>query len=270
LVDGFFECPDFFELPVDDDPARRLWVIHAGDGQYLVGNFDGRRFSLLPGATTGKHRLWHGNFYAGQSYSNVPDGRRIQIGWGQGITFPGMPFNQQMTVPCRLTLRTISSGPDGREQIRLFTEPVKELESLRKPGSHKTWTDLALAIDANPLKDFSGDLFEILATIEAKPGQTVPVEVNLRGIPLRYDPADDELRCKDVKAPLAAENGLVKLRILLDRGSIEVFGNDGRVALSVGIAPEAANHSLGVRSIGGAAMLKSLEIFELDSAWTAP
>lgn len=270
LVDGFYECPDLFELAVDDDPARRLWVIHAADGQYLVGNFDGRRFSVSPGASTRKHRLRHGNFYAAQSYSNVPDGRRIQIGWANGITFPGMPFNQQMTVPCRLTLRTVAPGSDGREQIRLFAEPIKELETLRKAESRKSWSDLALDADANPLQDLSGDLFEILATIEVKPGRTAPVEFNLRGIPLTYDPTASELRIKDVKAPLAAEEGLVKLRILLDRGSVEVFGNDGRVAISVGIAPEAANRSLGVRSIRGAARLKSLEVFELESAWTGP
>ncbi len=104
-VDNFYECPDLFELPIDDNPAQRLWVLYAADGQYLIGNFDGRRFTVLPGASARKHRLWHGNFYAAQSYSNAPDGRRIQVGWGQGIEFPGMPFNQQMTVPCRLTLR---------------------------------------------------------------------------------------------------------------------------------------------------------------------
>jgi fructan beta-fructosidase len=269
IVDNFFECPDLFELPIDDNPDQRLWVIHAADGQYLVGNFDGRRFTILPGAPTKKHRLWYGNFYAAQSYSNVPDGRRIQIGWGQGIEFPGMPFNQQMTVPCRLTLRTVGEDRDGRPEVRLFAEPVKELESLRKADSRKSWSNLSLDANANPLKAISGDLFEILATIESNGDHKAPVEFNLRGTTLTYDPSAGELRCKNIKAPLAANNGQVKLRILLDRGSIEVFGNDGRVAISVGITPDAQNRSIGVRSIGGPATLKSLEVFELESAWPA-
>ena len=101
-IDGFFECPELFELPVDGDcPARRLWVLYAADGEYRLGQFDGQRFA----PETGKLRVWYGNFYASQTFSDAPDGRRIQIGWANGIAFPGEPFNQQMTVPCELTLR---------------------------------------------------------------------------------------------------------------------------------------------------------------------
>jgi len=270
VADNFYECPDLFELPVDDNPGHRLWVLHAADGQYLLGNFDGRRFTVLPGASTRKHRLWYGNFYAAQSYSNTPDGRRIQIGWGKELehsSSPGMPFNQQMTVPVRLSLRTISPDSEGRERIRLFAEPVKELESLRKVESRKAWSDMSLSGDTNPLKDLSGDLFEILATIELRPDLTSPVEFRLRGIPVVYDPAAKNLRCGKVSAPLSDEDGLIRLRILLDKGSIEVFGNDGRVAMSVGITPNLADHALGLRSLGGSAFLKALEVFPLESAW---
>lgn len=269
VLDGFYECPDLFELPVDGNPGRRLWVVHAADGQYLIGNFDGRRFTIAPGSSTAKQRLWYGDFYAAQTYSNTPDGRRIQIGWGNGIAFPGMPFNQQMTVPCLLTLRTGAPGPDGAERIHLHAEPVQELETLRKPGSRRVWSKLDLDSSSNPLKDCSGDLFEILATVETAPDRAGAVEFNLRGIPLTYDPKAGELRCKDVKAPLPAEEGRVKLRILLDRGSIEAFGGGGRTAVSVGISPADADRSIGVRSIGGAARLASLEVFELESAWPA-
>ena len=31
-IKGFYECPDLFELPVDGDPARTLWVVHGGSG----------------------------------------------------------------------------------------------------------------------------------------------------------------------------------------------------------------------------------------------
>ena len=93
----------------------------------MLGDFDGQAFHV----TSGKDKLqvWYGNFYAAQSFSNTPDHRRIQIGWANGVTFPGMPFNQQMTIPVELTLR---SSDDG---LRLFAEPVQELSFAAGPES---------------------------------------------------------------------------------------------------------------------------------------
>src|SRR4051812_23920716 len=85
-IDDFFECPDLFELRVGFTKESR-WVLCAADGKYLIGSFDGKAFTR----ESGKHQLWYGNFYAAQTFDNAPDGRRIQIGWAQGVTFPGMP-----------------------------------------------------------------------------------------------------------------------------------------------------------------------------------
>ena len=39
-IDGFFECPDLFELPVNEKPENKKWVLYAADGKYLTGDFD--------------------------------------------------------------------------------------------------------------------------------------------------------------------------------------------------------------------------------------
>src|SRR5579871_4253572 len=44
-VPGCGECPDFFEMPVGDDPNNRKWVFTAANGHYLIGAFDGRQFT---------------------------------------------------------------------------------------------------------------------------------------------------------------------------------------------------------------------------------
>ena len=43
-VDFGFECPDFFELPLDGQESNRKWVLQDANGSYLVGSFDGKTF----------------------------------------------------------------------------------------------------------------------------------------------------------------------------------------------------------------------------------
>ena len=119
---GFYECPDLFELPVEGDARPDA-----------LGAVRGRRRSTCSASSTASaSRPSAASIGSGTATSTPrrpsatrPDGRRVQIGWGKGIAFPGMPFNQQMTVPCELTLRTTPDGP------RMFARPVKELEGLR-------------------------------------------------------------------------------------------------------------------------------------------
>jgi fructan beta-fructosidase len=252
-IDGFFECPDLFELPVEGETGRSRWVLHAADGKYLLGAFDGSNFR--PDFHE-KRTLWYGNFYAAQSFNNVPDGRRIQIGWGQGITFPGMPFNQQMTVPCRLTLRACEDGP------RLFAEPVAELDRLHREGTSRA--DLMLEPD-RPEPLATGDLLDIRAEFEV--GSASSFGMVLRGTSVRYDAARRALSCRDRTAPLEPIAGRIRLRALLDRGSIEVFGNDGRVALSVGVIPPDDDRACTLFSRGAPTKLRSAQVFTMASAW---
>jgi fructan beta-fructosidase len=257
-IEGFFECPDLFMLPVAGPSDQSYWVLHAADGKYVLGEFDGREFK----SSTGKDKLQlrYGNFYAAQSFSNAPGSRRIQIGWGQGITFPGMPFNQQMTVPVDLSLRPSASG------VRLFARPVRELESLRS-ASH-SWKDFEVTGEADALEKLKGDLFEIQVLFEAARG--TPLVLNLRGTPLVYDPARHELICKSVRAPVSPIDGTIRLHVFLDRGSIEAFANDGRVAMSVAAVPDEGNHSISVVSRNGPVTIRSLTVHELRSAWQSP
>ena len=113
-----------------------------------------------------------------------------------------------------------------------------------------------------------GDLFDIRAEFE--PADAEAFGFTVRGVPVIYDVKKQEITCKDVTAPLKPEDGKVRLRLFVDRGSIEIYGNGGRVALSVGVIPADDNHSLEVFSRGGATRLRSLEAFEMKSAWEAP
>lgn len=251
-IDGFFECPDLFPLEVVGDTPATKWVLYAADGEYMLGDFDGKTFRP---DEPGKQRLWYGNFYASQTYDNAPDGRRVQIGWGRGIEFPGMPFNQQMTVPVDLTLRATPDGP------RLLARPVDEIESLQT--SSRSWPPII--VDSERILDVEGDLFDIQADITMDAADAAGVIV--RGVPITFDKTKNELSCRGTTAPLRARNGIVRLRILADRGSIEIFGNDGEVAVSQAVISATDDQSVKVFATGGRATFSKLRVTKLRSAW---
>lgn len=207
---GAAECPDFFEMPVVGSKEKR-WVFTGANGLYWVGTFDGRQF-LPEGAP--RHVEFGGNNYAVQTYYGLPNDRRVQIGWMRGGGFPGMPFNQQMTFPCELTLRKTKDG------LRLYRYPVREIENL--------WGERQ-AFEAE-VKSPVSECCDVEVEFDAGREATT-LRVNEADI--TYDPITKVLSVFGRSAYLEPENGKIKLRVLADRTSIEVFGNDGRVSLSV-------------------------------------
>ena len=252
---GASECPDMFELPVDGDPGNTKWVFWGANGSYFLGSFDGQNF-LQEGE---EQRLNCGDAYAAQTWGDVPieDGRKIQIAWLR-VNLPNMPFNQQMTFPCELSLRTTTEG------IRLFSTPVKGIEQLRHRAH--IWKDLELSPRENLLSGIRGDLFDIRAEFQKR--EAAEFGFKIRGIRLAYDVGKEQLSCVGKSALLAPAEGKIRLQILVDRTSIEIFGNDGRVALPIGVVFEDDNKSLEIYSKGGITHVDSLEVYELRSAWT--
>jgi sucrose-6-phosphate hydrolase SacC (GH32 family) len=253
---GSGECPDFFELPIDGDARNTKWVFWGANNNYLLGTFDGRTFTKEAGPLQshwGKHR------YAAQTFSDVPaaDGRRMQIAWMNGGQYPGMPFNQQMSLPVTLTLRTFPEG------VRLCTLPVKELDKLH--GNHRAWSDLALKPGEKALDGLSGDLFDIRLDIE--PQNAAEVGLKVRGTPIQYNVKEKKLSCLGTSAPVELVNGRLAFRVLVDRSSIEIFAADGRINMAYCFLPPEGDKSLAVFSQSGEAKVRSLDVWELTSTW---
>jgi fructan beta-fructosidase len=70
------------------------------------------------------------------------------------------------------------------------------------------------------------------------------------------------------KAALAPENERITLRILVDRSSVEMFGNNGAVAVTDLIFPDQAANQLEVFASEGEVKLLSLDIYSMKSIWT--
>ena len=145
-----------------------------------------------------------------------------------------------MLFPCTLTLRTTDDG------IRMFAEPVREIALLHAKEHH--WRNVILKPSDNLLAKLSGDLFHIESTFNTKGAKRFGFVI--RGIEVAYDVAKQQLSCLDKTAPLSPEDGQVRLEILVDRTSIEIFANEGHVYMPIGVIAADEDRSLQVFRTG--------------------
>jgi sucrose-6-phosphate hydrolase SacC (GH32 family) len=254
-IDRFlFECVDLYPLHVDGDPARRAWVLQAANGEYVTGGFDGTKF-VADGER--KRPGYPELFYAGQTFSNAPEGRCIRMGFLRAQT-PGMPFNQCLTVPHELSLRQAGDG------LRLHCRPVLELESLRKKSTSMAPGLLAPGQNAMPPVSFAA--FDLEMEIEPRDARWIVLEI--KGACLVYDVLSAELITGAVRVPLARDGrGRIALRILADTSCLEVFGGDGLVYLPVAISFAPSSKELSLTAAGGTAEIHRLVVHEMSSIW---
>ena len=255
------ECPELFELPVDGDARNRRWVMWEGAGRHMIGRFDGTNFTPETDVLTSE---WGKHCYAGQTWNDVPDGRRLFICWMRASNstqlsepiYPEMPFNQQMSFPREFSLR---STPDG---IRLFAQPAREIVKLYR-RQHRL-SDVRLGAGMNALSGISGELFDM--ELSLKIDTAISVTLNIRGTPIIYDAVAGTLSCLDKSVRLAPTDGLIDLRVLVDRTSIEIFAQRGRYVMSFCFRPDKHNRQITLTADQGIAIAKSLYVRELKPA----
>ena len=264
---GFYECPDLVELPVNRRADDKKWVLFDGDGSYVIGLFDGEKFI----SETPKLQSDFGkNYYATQTWSNIPesDGRTIQIAWMKDAEFPDMPFNGQMTFPCELSLKKYLEG------IKLTRKPVKEIELLHLKGDIYENKNLIPGINKNLLSSVKGDCFHIIGSFRIKTADSFGFVVRLdkknNGTEIMYNVKTNTLSCLGKSAVVEPVDGIIKLEILLDRTSLEIFANDGKVAMSSSfVSTEKKSDGIYLFNIGGEILVEKLEVYPIKSMYQA-
>ncbi|WFA03891.1 MULTISPECIES: GH32 C-terminal domain-containing protein [Bacillus] len=294
---GVWECPDLFELPVEGRPNQKKWVmqVSVGNGsvsggsgmQYFVGSFDGTTFK---NENPPEQVLWtdYGkDFYAAVTWSDIPssDGRRLWLGWMSNWQYandvPTSPWRGAMTLPRQLKLKALSEG------FRVVQTPVAELQSIR--GASQEWRHKMISPRSrNLLAGFSGDAYEINAEFQILPGMTSEFGFKVRKkgdqyTKIGYDSNSaglfvDRSRSGNISfnpsfnngkhmAPMRPIDGKVKMRIFVDRSSVEVFGNDGRRVITDIILPDPSSKGLELYASNGLVKLNSLTIQPLQNIW---
>ena len=253
-VTGFWECPELFELPVDGNTSDTRWVMFGASGTYMLGSFDGRKFT--PGQ--GKYYYSTGSVYAAQTYTNIPasDGRRIQIGWGR-IQQPGMPFNSMMLLPTVLTLKTTKDG------VRLFSVPVKEVDMLQEQGQE--WNSMNIREANDRLASYNGnDYLRIKTTFRLS--HATNAGLNLNGQELVAYDMNFNLVNKVFYSPEDMTSMEITADILIDKTSVEVFIDGGAYSYSMERKAHDGNRE-GFRFWGNNIEVKNLEVYPMKSIW---
>jgi fructan beta-fructosidase len=251
---GFWECPDLFELPVDGNPAQTRWVMYGASGTYMLGAFDGKKFT----PEAGKYYYTTGSFYAAQTIANMPttDNRRIQIGWGR-ISHPGMPFNSLMLLPTELTLHTTKDG------VRLFSNPVSEVDRLQTPLFSR---EKLTAEEANQLLHQYSDEGTLRLEFTIHLSHATTAGLNLYGQPLlRYD-LNFNLVNDVFYSPEDMTSMEITVDIILDRTSVEAFIDGGAYSYSFQRKAD-ANNTEGLHFYGNRIEIRNLKVFKMNSIW---
>jgi len=249
-----YECPDMVELPVDGDKSNTKWVILCCNGDYLVGDFDGHKFAPCQERDTTQRNY---PTYASQTWNNMPDDRCVQISWLVCNKKPDMPFRNQFTIPIELSLR-LNNG-----KYELLRKPIKELETLRKEKI--SIGETLVTTSMNLLKDNKEtyDSYEIEMEFEYSPFARMVFSTPFGEF---YYISQLNALEMDNRSELLFpdENNKIKLRILVDRSSLEIFADEGRIYMSFEKTPTQKEFYINASKDF---TIKSLKLYELKSVW---
>lgn len=258
FLPGWFECPELFELGVEEQPGAQKWVIYGSiknlfPSAYMVGDFNGRVFTpeMEPAPAH-----FGPCFYASQVFSQAPDGRQIMMGWLRGASYPGMPFSQGMSVPLELSLRV---GEEGQPPYRLCFWPVSELEGLRIGEIRRQGLSLEQANACLALPEAAG-LLDLDLDIRA----IGSVRLSIGEYPIEWEPSSGEIRFAGRIGKLAPGTRNLGLRVLVDTSLTEVFASGGRAAFAAMTIFPPAGRSI---RLEGAVENAAVILHPLKSIW---
>lgn len=242
-----WECPDFFPLDgkhvlfVSPQEMKQMGLeFHVGNGTVcLIGDYDKKNHKF---DRKHVHAIDYGlDFYAPQTLE-TPDGRRIMVAWMQNwATCHSQPENVrwfgEMTLPRELNIK------NGR----LIQNPVRELENYRvNPVVHKNVPVSRETV----LEGINGRILDM--TVAVRPGDEkgyrkfkmyfAKGDGNFTSVSFR--PATGKVRmdrtfsgfCYDIvnnRSFLVDAKEKLKIRIVMDRFSAELFFNDGERAATM-------------------------------------
>ncbi|MFD2937356.1 glycoside hydrolase family 32 protein [Spirosoma flavum] len=289
-----WECPALMSVPIENEPGKSKWVLFISAGhpqkgyvgmQYFVGDFDGTHFTLdkdnpKPIAPAVSNVVDYGkDYYAAIQYNNLPiqDKNPVMIGWlnnwEYGNKLPTTPFKGAMSLPRQIALKRTTDG------LQLIQQPIGSSSSLR--GKKIERQNIKLTNQILTLEKRIANSYEIEAEILPGTAKRVGIRLAKNGSEvtiIQYANGKLELdrrksgqtdfsdRFPSVEqAPVKPQNGLIKLRIFVDKSVVEVFINDGERVITDLIFPNKSEGEIDLFTEEGSAEFKKITLWPLAS-----
>jgi sucrose-6-phosphate hydrolase SacC (GH32 family) len=224
------------------------------------------------------------DFYAAITFENVPNDRQLLVGWMNnwqyGSLIPTSPWRSTQSEPRDISLRRLAG------QLELIQRPAPELNMLRTSPAY-TVTDRTVTGTQALLGDGShGQALDIVTTIDSGTADRFGLKVLVGSgeeTVIGYDAKAQELyvdrtHSGDVSfhpqfpsvshAPLRLpQSGRLRLRILVDHSSVEVFADQGQRVITDQVFPSASSDAVQLFAEGGQATVRSLRMWRMESIW---
>lgn len=271
---GVWECPDLFPIRYKD---QQKWVMLVSHGyeesknaphgtRYFIGNFDGKTFTP---ETPGKWIDSGSDFYAAVTFGNVPDDKKILLGWMSNWAYatktPTEVWRSAMTLPRGLTLDKDKSGWFLRQEIVSNLSDSKDsfftADEIKLPVKQQLPTQGEVVFQLGNAKDFvvelknnSGEVYKIelkigkFSTDRTKSGKT-----------------DFSDKFAVVKTMSVGET-VSEVRILIDKSSVEILLNEGKFSMTDQIFPLKDYDTVTVSS-NSVKEIYHLDINSIQSIW---
>lgn len=291
---GQWECPELFELPVEGSRETR-WVLKVGlnpgglqggsGEQYFVGHFDGRHFRNDNPAGLQLWTDYGKDCYCALTFNGLPrEQRPVMIGWMDNWQYaaklPTHPWRGQMTFPRSLSLRKTADG------IRLVQEPFQGIGRLEEGNFRSLITSTVSGMNellrTKPLGSHS---FHLRSQIQLGSAEQVGLHILADGghyTSIGYDRTAEKLVVDrahsgltdfsndfpaQVEAPLKISSGSIFLDVLVDRNSVEVFADNGRITTTMLVFPPQHANGIEAYEEGGRLGRITVRISEIRSIW---
>lgn len=246
-AEKMWECPGLFELSVGNAAGEKKWVFWSADGYYLVGSFDGYRFTPESEVLCAYSTVMA---YAAQTYAGVED-RVVSVAWLRLANDRGN-YRGVMSVPTELSLFKTNGGYRLRFQYikelsacRQLRKELQEGEKTLETELGGTPAEITICFRAQETGDTKLSIGDTKITINFDKGNITFVN------PQAYEEA--VVVSFDKKEPL-------DLDLIIDQEVIEFLGNNGVIYGAVETEENILGKQLAMES---AAEPESMKLYEI-------